>query len=128
MGKKVSAAEWSRRIASWRASGLSQAAWCATNGVSTKTFSHAKKRLEDEMSRDTPGLSAVSSAAQEAVNGFIRLHISDGGDRMAASATLPHAAPSSGVSLLAGGYRIELGLDFDCGVLQRLLATLEGRA
>lgn len=97
------------------------------NRVNLKTFGHAKQRLDGRMSRDMPDLSAASSPAQETAKGFIRLHIADDGGQVAASATLPHSAPSSGVSLVASGYRIELSPDFDCCVLQRLLTALEGR-
>jgi len=71
-----------RAVAAWRASGLSQRAWCAANGVSNKRLSYWKQVIEaPSEDRSAAGFVAVvreqSSPSLEILVGAARILIRD---------------------------------------------------
>jgi len=71
-----------RAVAAWRASGLSQRAWCAAHGVSGKRLSYWKQVTEESMDDDsTAGFVAVvregAASPLEILVGAARILIRD---------------------------------------------------
>jgi hypothetical protein len=87
---------WPARLADWRRSGLSIAAWCRDNAVSYHTFLYWRKRLDDRRT-DTPGT-------------FLQL--------------CSPAAPEP-IALECNGVFVHVPVGFDPGLLREILALLK---
>lgn len=106
-----SRAQWRALVVGYEASGLSQRAFCERRGVALSTFRHWREQLAQD-----PG--DVHTAALPAVR-LVPVQL----------VAEPAVPAGSGIALLAGGgVRIELAAGFDAVTLQRVLATLVGRA
>jgi len=75
-------ADGERAVVAWRASGLSQRAWCAAHGVSSRRLSYWKQVIEESPDEDTPaGFVAMvrerSSSPLEILVGAARILIRD---------------------------------------------------
>lgn len=63
MGKETKAVDkdyWSRQVASWEASGLSQSAYCRQAGIGSKKFHYHMHRLKKETTK--PALRFIEAA------------------------------------------------------------------
>lgn len=58
--------EWERRIAVFRASGQTQAKWCAANDLKIHQFKYWLKRIEDSKSTQIPHAKWASVTIEEA--------------------------------------------------------------
>ena len=101
LGRGGARERWSRQIAAWQQSGLSQAAYCRQAGLRPTDFSVWKKKLGCSGALPS-GFVTVSLATREQVT--------------ARGAALAVELP--------GGYRIAVSPDFDELTLQRLIAVL----
>jgi transposase-like protein len=106
-GRRRSRAEAEQLVAEYNASGLSQADFCRSRGVSLATLARYRKRLRDS------GGGAVSSSRWVAVE-------------LPGAGSGSSGASSSGLTIaLAAGRRIEVGRGFDARTLVELLGVLE---
>ena len=87
---------WPVKLADWRRSGLSIAAWCRNNAVSYHTFLYWRKRLDDR--RPDSGT-------------FLQL--------------CPPADPEP-IALECNGVFVHVTVGFDPGLLRDILALLKG--
>ena len=91
---------WKRHVENWRLSNLSQAQYCRCHGLSPRSFSYWKNRIE------------ASSPEAHALVELSFCSISE--------ETSPN--PSSAITIRVGdGYRVEVSRGFDVGVLERVL-------
>ena len=88
--------DWPAKLADWRRSGLSIAAWCRNNAVSYHTFLYWRKRLDDR--RPDTGT-------------FLQL--------------CPPADPEP-IALECNGVFVHVPAGFDPGLLRDILALLKG--
>ena len=88
--------DWPAKLADWRRSGLSIAAWCRNNAVSYHTFLYWRKRLDDR--RPDTGT-------------FLQL--------------CPPADPEP-IALECNGVFVHVPVGFDPGLLRDILALLKG--
>jgi len=98
--RRRSREEWSRLVAEWRASGLSQPAFAREKGLAPTTLSWWACRLKRE-ARSEPRLVAVDVAAEE--------------------------PPAPFRVELSGGRTVVVPAGFDAASLRRLVAALEER-
>jgi hypothetical protein len=116
--KKVTRAEreqfWRKRLAAWRASGLSQAAYCRQQRVSAVQFSWWKRQFKLRGNASSDGL-ADGGLAAPGTPLFVPVGVS-----AAASAV------ASFEVLLRTGQRVQVPPQFDPDALRRLLVVLEG--
>lgn len=126
MEERVSAHEWAARFESWQSSGLSQAEWCAANGVNRKTFENARTRFRKTLNQD--GAEKVrpnrSNKTSQAPN-LVQLIVADDPDDSSPIPSQAGAKSLSGVSICSGSLRIDLAHDFDVAVLMRVLAIIK---
>ena len=90
-------ANWPARLADWRRSGLSVAAWCRNHAVSYHTFLYWRRRLDDHLPEST-GI-------------FVQL-------------TAP--ADPEPIALECNGVFVHVPAGFDSGLLSDILALLKG--
>ena len=95
--------QWRRRIAEWRASGLSVRAFCARRGLATPSF-YAWRRALEQRDAERPA--------------FVPVRVVPDG--------LPACAGTLEV-VLPGGRIVRVTPGFDAATLRQLLAVLEGR-
>jgi hypothetical protein len=88
---------WPARLADWRRSGLSIAAWCRNHAVSYQTFLYWRRRLDDHLPEPT-GI-------------FVQL-------------TTP--AEPEPIALECNGVFVHVPAGFDPGLLRDILALLKG--
>jgi hypothetical protein len=55
--------QWAQRLAAWRSSGQSQAAWCREYGVSLASFGYWRGKLADEVAAASPAILPIHLAA-----------------------------------------------------------------
>ena len=97
-------AEWARRVARWRASGLSGPAFSEREGLNVRTLRYWSWRLDKEARETAP--TALS---------FVELP------------SLPEAVGMLEV-VAESGHTVRVPADFDASALERLLDLLEARA
>ena len=90
-------ANWPARVADWRRSGLSVAAWCRNHAVSYHTFLYWRKRL-DERHPESAGIFLQLSAPAE----------------------------PEPIALECNGVFVHVPAGFDPGLLREILALLKG--
>jgi hypothetical protein len=95
--------QWRRRVAQWRASGLSVREFCARHRLAEPTF-YAWRRHLLQRAADTPAVVAV-----QVVPDALPLH------------------PNPLELVLANGRVVRVGQGFDAVTLRQLLIALEGR-
>ena len=93
--------QWRRRIAEWRASGLSVRAFCARRGLATPSF-YAWRRALEQRDAERPA--------------FVPVRVVPDG--------LPTCAGTLEV-VLAGGRLVRVTPGFDAATLRQVLAVLE---
>jgi hypothetical protein len=87
---------WQGQLEAWRRSGLTQVAYCASHGLSIKSFYRWRRKEAEPVASAAPSLTLVPiSIAAPAPNSVARLH-SPGGWRI----ELPTGNPSWLVDLL----------------------------
>lgn len=97
--------EWAGVMELWRESGLGKAAFCRECGVKPWQFNYWCRRLEE---------------VQEVAGGFARVEVRE-------SPVAEGEPTGCGLWLrLDCGLRVEIGRDFDAGVLRRVVAALAG--
>ena len=96
MTKEERKAHWREFLARQAESGLSGRAWCVREEVSYATFTYWRRRV----------------GQPAAVAPLTLIRVGDGD------------SASCGVWLSVGGARIEVGPDFDAGLLKRVVAAL----
>jgi len=127
MKDRASATEWAVRFESWQSSGLSQAEWCAANGVNRKTFENARTKFRKIL--DLGGAEKVRPKVRHDNNfqapNLVQLIVAD--DPLISSPTNSQNGIRnySGVSICTGSLRVELAPDFDAAVLMRVLAIIK---
>jgi transposase-like protein len=104
--RRRSRAEVEQLVGEYEASGLSYTAFCRQTGLSISTLARYRK-----------GQQQRSSEATEAKR-WLSVEVA-GGD------TVADGARCSGLAVVAGGRRIEVGRGFDAETLNRLLAVVE---
>jgi hypothetical protein len=110
----IHAAYWTRLIAEWRSSGLTQAEFCRNRGLALYTFRDwLYKRLPNRAPRDR-------SQPRTAPPRFLPVRL------VATTAGTPQPAHQPIEVLLDGGRRIAIAPDFDAETLRRVIAALEG--
>ena len=73
---------WQGHLEAWRQSGLTQVVYCATHGLSIKSFYRWRRKEAEPIASATPSLTLVPiSVAAPAPNSVARLH-SPGGWRV----------------------------------------------
>ena len=105
--RRRSRAEVERLVAEYETSGLGRTAFCLQSGLSRSTLARYRSRRQHTTNKtpETKQWLSVELRGRE---------VAAGGDK------------ASGLSIvLATGYRIEVGRDFDAGTLSRLLAVVE---
>ena len=88
---------WPARLADWRRSGLSIAAWCRNHAVSYQTFLYWRKRLDDRL--------------PESAGIFLQLAV---------------PADPEPIALECNGVFVHVPAGFDPGLLRDILALLKG--
>lgn len=91
----VQTSEWTTKIAAWRRSGLSIAAWCRENGEGYNRFLYWRKSLQTPEHRPASGK-------------FIELNL-----------------PVSPISLECNGIYVHVSAGFDAGLLGSILSLLK---
>jgi transposase len=98
---------WSRELNAWQSSGLSQAEYQRTHGLTKNAFTYWKRKLLGS-NRTTATFVAVPRRV-------VRAGVQPGG--------------VGGIRLrVAGGYVVEVAAEFEAEALERLLRVLERRA
>ena len=100
---KRTRAEWEGLIAAWQASGLTQSAWCESNGVNYHTFLDRARRMR----RASEG----SSQPHQWVEAQVTAEVLGG------------AAP---IQIELGSFRVVVPTDFDEAALVRVCKVLVG--
>jgi hypothetical protein len=114
---KASPSEWAERVEQWRVSGLSQSEFCRREGLAVSTFNRRVVALVGKSVR-----SGVSSEPSEEPRWLeVRMSGLRGGRVGESSGSLGEGFEV----LLAGGWRVRLGPQFDTEGLRRLLGVLE---
>ncbi len=104
----ASRAQWKRRVAQWKRSGLTAEVFAAQQGFNVHTFRGWSSTLQ----RTTAGeVEAVEA-------GFVRLVAIE-------SATVPPAEPASLDVVLASGRVVRVRQGFDAALLRDVVAALE---
>ena len=99
---------WQRHIAGWKASGLSQRAYCHNNHLAVATFGYWRRKLKLQMGKsDTPRFYPL------AVSGSLQLANHQCGEK------------SLRLVLDENRFTIVIGDDFSPATLQRLILALE---
>jgi len=111
------ARHWRRVLAAWRQSGVTQAAFCRREGISTATFYWWKRRLGGE----GKGSACATRRAPHA-DRFVELRPAEAAT--ASTGPAPLIGPVYEV-VLAGGRTIRVGERFDPETLSRLIAAVE---
>ena len=118
---------WQKHLAQWRASGLSQAAYCRRHGVSAIQLSWWKHELARRQKRGAAGRPAAAGPnqgrgpARQTSDTALFVPIRVAGARGA-------TADAGGFEVfLRSGQRVRVPADFDSAGLRRLLAVLEGQ-
>ena len=106
-GCSEKAAYWTKHIAFWHKSGLSQRAYCRRHGLSQSSLSYWRKRL-------------ARSADEEAAPCFAIVPVPLSASAQADMAT----APEPLLVRVGDGFRIEIRGDFAAPVLEKLVRTL----
>lgn len=104
-------AEWQKRVAEWRRSGLTAAQYAESVGVKAETLRHWSWRLKSERTARAAGSTAKAKSAP-AASSLVEV--------------LSSAAVDSRLELeLGGGRRVLVPNGFDADELGRLVAVLE---
>jgi hypothetical protein len=103
---------WRRKVAEFKSSGLSRAAFCRRRRVNYHTMTYWVKRLAN---LDGPGAGGDARAS------FVEVSLPSG----AADATLEWNRPATYEVRLGNGRSIRLGVDFEDEAVARLIRTLE---
>ena len=112
VGRQAREPQWRERVAAWRASGQTQAAYCREHGLTPAELSWWKH----ELARRDQALKTESSPTPKPTKtrrAFIPVRIS------------PSPAREGFELVLRGGHTIRMGASFDEAGLRRLLAVLE---
>ena len=112
VGRQRREPHWRERVAAWRASGLTQAAFCREHGLAPAELSWWKH----ELARRDQAFKTESSPTPKRTTtrrAFIPVRIS------------PSPAREGFELVLRGGQTIRMGASFDETSLRRLLAVLE---
>ena len=99
-GRQQRRRQWERRVARWRASGLSMAAYCRQHGLSYWMFVRWRQQIERTVTPVSP-LTLIPVVAQAPSGGAITIR-------------------------LPGGIGIEVERSFDAGVLNAVMRALRG--
>jgi hypothetical protein len=109
----VRAAYWTRILAEWRHSGLTQAEFCRRRGLALHTFRDwCYRRLPGRLSSDRP-------ASPGATPQFLPVRL------IATANEAPQHAHRSIEILLEGGRRVAVTPGFDADTLRRVVDALE---
>jgi hypothetical protein len=100
---------WEAHLQAWQRSGLTQTEYCGRQGLSRRGFCFWKRRL------------ASLAATERSSVRFVPVAIRPDAEVRAADRDV---APATGLTLVTGGYRIEVGDRFVPDTLTRLLSTL----
>ena len=112
VGRQAREPQWRERVAAWRASGLTQAAYCREHGLAPAELSWWKHELaRRDQALKTENAQAPKSKKAKRV--FIPVRIS------------PSPAREGFELVLRGGQTIRMGASFDEAGLRLLLAVLE---
>jgi transposase-like protein len=111
--RRRSAAQWRALVREYEASGLSQRAFCQRRGLVVGTFRQWRRQLAS---------AAGSTGAVQELTPAVRLVPAQVLEERAG------AVGSGIVVVTAAGVRIEVAAGFDAVTLQRVLASLGGRA
>jgi hypothetical protein len=98
-GRRQRGRLWERRVARWRASGLSMAAYCRQHSLSYWMFVRWRQRIERAVTPTTP-LTLIPVVAPTPSGGAITIRLAD-------------------------GIGIEVEPGFDAGVLSAVMRTLQ---
>ena len=110
------ASEWAPRVAAWRASGESAAAFCRREGLPASSFRYWAKRLE-ELSMST------SAALDEAVPERVATRLA----RVRRRAERASPGPLAPLRVVVSGAMVEVPVGFDDSTLRRVLDVLAAR-
>lgn len=103
--------EWSRHVRSWRQSGESAREYCERRGLKVGSLRYWSSRIRRDLNEK---LTAAAAAPAPTV-------------KMARVVReLPPRRP--GISIAMGAFRVDVGPEFDEGVLGRVLDVLASRA
>lgn len=99
-GRQQRRRQWERRVARWRASGVSMAAYCRQHGLSYWMFVRWRQRIEQTVA-PAPPLTLIPVVAPTSSGGAITIRLPD-------------------------GIGIEVEPGFDAGVLSAVMRALQG--
>jgi hypothetical protein len=119
-GRKRSESEWLEIIAEQAGSGLTQKAWCGTNGINYYTFLDRAQRLRDKWSRDLEG----GSGRTEANGGRVGVRKGAAPEGWAEVKT-PYRPDASGkLTVTIGAFGVNVAEGFDEGTLKAVCRAL----
>ena len=81
MSKRRGLAYWQKHLDAWHQSDLTQAAYCVSHGLSTKSFYRWRRKQKESVTAGTPLTLVPVSVSASVAQGVVRLH-SPGGWRI----------------------------------------------
>ena len=112
-GSRRGKSAWAEIMSDWARSGLSQAAFCKERGIPYSTFQYWRSRRKAREKWDARSLEPASVPPP-----FLPVQVVQ-------SRPVAEEARQGLTVLLPGGYRIEVGADFEPEVLRKIISALE---
>lgn len=137
-GRNLGKAKWRQLLEEWRASGLTQAAFCTRRGIHPATFSGRKQQLALWLAKAPPSEphpTAERAASPRGARGmrrrrgaqaaFVEARLSDTPLALAPGAHTSRPRQDAGLELVIGErLSIRVSSDFDVGALRSVLRAL----